>query len=264
MIWAWNTEPRSTSGSPVARFSPIDERHAFTSSVAVIKARKMYLDAKISKKEMDHLLRADALFRFEETHNSPPPTPPTPARAAAADATAGADIEPIFRGGPPPPPQALSRHRFTDSSTTLSKKKIQQAHNSAKRRLHVQQTRDRWRQNERDLQVANDTKAWERIFAHPQNWEDAKRRGVVTQLCFRGVPPAVRRRAWCAMIGNPLMVTPPPNPPHPPHLSLSLSLSPPPLRVEPLVRVRPRLASPRLTASAHTGPCPTPDHAGAL
>ena len=57
--------------------------------------------------------------------------------------------------------------------------------------------------------MASDRKAWEKLLDENIDWETKRRRHCreIEQLCLRGIPPAVRRRAWQAMISNPLEIS---------------------------------------------------------
>mmetsp|Transcript_73546 Transcript_73546/g.148128 ORF Transcript_73546/g.148128 Transcript_73546/m.148128 type:complete len:461 (+) Transcript_73546:113-1495(+) len=155
------------------------------------RARQLYATGIISKKELDSILRSDARFRFEETvadaefPSTAPPKPPLlpPSQTPLASSTAPRS---------PPPPSIKSRQAL-------------QAQRDAARRRGREEAARALVQAAREAQLSADRISWEKILA---DWGAASRnKSRIVPLCARGIPPAVRRRAWSAMIGNPLQIT---------------------------------------------------------
>ena len=152
------------------------------------KAHMLFQNGLISRVELDSLLRADARFRFEEV------VPPQKAASVEA-ATPAAPPPPLSHAGASMPP-APSRIAI-------------QAQRDAARRRGREQKKAQVRAAEREAQMQVDAATWEKVLAE---W-DGKRQGLRTKgktlapLCARGIPPSVRKRAWSALIDNPLQIT---------------------------------------------------------
>ena len=152
----------------------------------VSKAHKLFATGVISKTELDSLLRADARFRFEETI-----APPMPKDVSAVTGS---------RPWPPPPPPPRS------AAPSLSPQALQ-AHRDAARRRGREEKAARDRNREREFQIAADSITWVKILDEWDERRGEKSYHQLEPLCARGIPPALRRRAWSALIGNPLQIT---------------------------------------------------------
>ena len=80
------------------------------------------------------------------------------------------------------------------------------AASAAARRCREEEATEQ-RKNDRDAQMTTDRTAWEELLG--EDWEQQMRRQPkeIRHLCSRGIPPAMRRRAWIALIGNRLQIS---------------------------------------------------------
>lgn len=185
-------------------------------TVAQRKAKALLQQKLVTKKEAEDLLRADALFRFEEQMQEQGPTAPPNSPSLGPQSAIPPQPPPLPVGGagmegpwdsPPGPSDADSSWGSVDSSSNQAHaRQIRSAQRAALKRRQNELRRNLTRQYERDSQMVHDTRAWERVLAQ-QNWLEARKSKHVAQLCSRGIPPAVRGRVWATMIGNPLMIT---------------------------------------------------------
>jgi hypothetical protein len=149
------------------------------------RARQLYATGVISKKELDSILRSDARFRFEET-------------VADTEFPAGVSHPSLATRTSLSVPEA-------PPSQVIKSRQALQAQRDAARRRGREKAAQASVQAAREAQLSADRTAWDKILG---DWSEASRhKSKIIPLCARGIPPAVRRRAWCAMIGNQLQIT---------------------------------------------------------
>jgi hypothetical protein len=190
-------------------------RSAPNVSAAVKRASELFAERRIDKKEYQSIIAADALFRFEETVRGCSPK--------RISRSASAPLVPVRELGVAMPGRQRSHESVSEVHPPAAAEVRPPAAAAAVDSSSPPSSASSWWRrggnrgfggvksifsfgnDSRDSRLGNKTKVWSSLLGHGNL---RLRDKVVRQLCWDGIPPAFRARAWSELIGNDLRITP--------------------------------------------------------